>query len=173
MIEKKQVGVKNEHALYNLYNKRTINDCPPFWNAKGKKRFVSILELRNLVHNKSKCGSVTFGMDELSRVINKGKEELARSKGLALNSSNCTASSMTHGRYKNEVALMGVMQGNLSICKSSNLTTEVRMVVGMSLRSVTSYVISVCNSHFLIGHPPKDSAFAQLIPQIMATSYFS
>ena len=162
MIEKQQVGVKNEQALYKLYNKRTINDCSPFWNAKGQKRFVSILDLKEFVHNKSKCGSVTFGMDELSKVINKGKENLARAKGLALNRSNCTASAMTHGRYKNEIALMGVMQGNLSICKSSNLTTEVRMVAGMSLRSVTSYIMSVCNSHFVVGHPPKDSAFAQL-----------
>lgn len=162
MIDKKQVGVKNEKALYQIYNKKRSNDCPPYWNAKGRKRFVSVIGLSNFVHEKAKGGSITFGRHELSELVNRGKEQLFKSKGLAQTSSSCTASPNTHDRYKRETALMGVIQGDLSVCTSDNLTTEVRLVAGKSMRSVTSYIMSVCNSHFLIGDPPKDSPFAQL-----------
>ena len=148
VLSKNQVGVKNQTELYKLYKKESTSDCAPCWNMKGRKRYLSMPDIKAFVQNKSQSGSITFGKSDVAALVNKGKEKWAKANGLALTTDNCTANPVTHDRYVREVALLGVMQGDLSICKSDNVTTEVRMIAGNFL-TFNDCIYYVC-MHFAL-----------------------
>ena len=132
LIREGKVGVKGEKALYNIYQKKCVEECPLDWNAKDRPRYVSPYKLNQIVSEKANGSTVTFGKRDITEIVNEGNRERARIHGNMLFSS--TASPSTHERYASELKLIGVARGDLSICRHDNLTTEVRMVAGRSFR---------------------------------------
>jgi hypothetical protein len=109
-----------------------------------------------------KGSSKTLGTADLKSLINSGKCERMKWKGIVATSHNSSASQQTHQRYAMDIALSGICNGTLSICNNDNLTTDLRNTAGNSLRSVMSYLICVCNSHFIVGDAPSFTSYSKL-----------
>ena len=110
LIRNGKVGVKGEKALYKIYQKKCVEECPLNWNTKGRPRYVSPDKLNQIVSDKADESTVTFGKRDQIEIVNAGKRERARIHGNVLTSS--TASPSTHERYACEVALLDVMKGD-------------------------------------------------------------
>ena len=162
MISENLVGVRSQRSLYRLYKKPTQDLCPDTWNEVGRPRLVSHEALLDIVTNKTKGSSTTLSSADLTTIIDNGKVQRAKLNGKILSGDQAKASSMTYKRYALDIAIAGITAGTLSICENDNVTTQLRATAGNSLRSMTSYVIGVCNSHFLIGEAPSNSAFSKL-----------
>ena len=77
LIRKGKVGVKGEKALYNIYQKKCVEECPLNWNAKGRPRYISPDKLNQIVSEKADGSTVTFGKRDLTEIVNEGKRERA------------------------------------------------------------------------------------------------
>ena len=162
MLEREAVGVKHLKPLYALYNKESVDRCPATWGERGIPRHVSHSKMKSFFSSSLKCSSSSVGQRDIEEMVDQGKQHSARMRGLVLTGDSAKASPSTYRRYIREIAVNGILNGSMSICRKDNITTEVRDVAGRLFRSATSFVISVCEAHFIVGEAPPSSTFAQL-----------
>ena len=131
MIRKGQVGVTDIRSLYRLSGKPSVHLCSNWWGKTGRPRFVEPEVIEDCVMKNLKGSSKSLETADLKSLINSGKCERMKWKGIVATAHHSSASPRTHKRYAMDIPLSGVSNGTLSICSNDNLTTDPRKTINM------------------------------------------
>ena len=121
----------------------------PNWNLKGRERImphdVSYDAYQSMMNGSSTCVS----KKSIGNLLKLAKTEKAKEKGLLLLGSKAEVSKCTIERYHKEISVRSVLNGQGSVVLNPKLQSDHRHAAEQSLRSCTSFIMTVLSTHFL------------------------
>ena len=128
---------------------RKSGEVKPTWNMRGRERLVSSHIAYDSYKTQMGGTSTCVSKNYIGDLLRKAKSNRAKEKGILLLGSKGDVDKTTIERYHKEIAIKTVLNGEASIVMNPKDQSDHRHAAEQSLRSCTSFIMTVLCTHFL------------------------
>jgi hypothetical protein len=143
------IPVSPRQAVRYVADFKKSGQIKPNWNMFGRDRLISSHDAYDSYKLQMAGTSTCVSKNNIGNLLREAKSKKAEEKGILLVGSKRDVSKNTIERYHKEIAIKSVLNGEASVVMNPKLQSDHRHAAEQSLRSCTSFIMTVLSTHFI------------------------